>query len=792
MGEELSFREGTDAPELAQDGEHALEADEDCNEGLRLAQLIQLLSQQSDRSLLLSDLGALVPAGARQRLKDSGGLRSWLQQNTSLFVIAGPPGQESVSLAPGSDALTDAMARIAERERGEAARSTGNAAAAQRAASPAPFDEEVDGPSSLQLRGLPYRATAQDVCKFLGPKYEAMFADGCAGSAVHLLHNRDGRPSGFARVRLVSPEAAQACRDDLHLHSMEDRYVEVFVYSERPGKGRQRTRTGEEHNMGNSPEKESHKTASPPRDEGPRNICLAEAAGVTREQVVRECRQEMARQPRRRMLLSMLGVNLSAGGRAYLKQMDQGLKHFLRLFPSEFAVEGGKGCEYVVYTPQTLSEALDYDGQPQAFTEMAVAEAAAAAAANLAIPPMSPCPRKSPDVRISTGGARGIDTPSLWGTPAFKDPCQGHAVPDAAQFQGQAPWLPPWPGMPGMTQPDASGMPQGMPQWDPSAAGMAANAGAWAMPPVWAGWPQAQLPPWPATAPGADGVAQPPLPISLAFPGAFECGSGPAREAAAAGGVLTASTTTPESSNGSGHTTPPAGGAANATSSSVRLRGLPFSATEQDVFNFFGQYDVVDRVSEDPKAVNLLCRGNGRPSGQALVQMRSRNDAELARRILSGKWMGSRYIEVFLHGEDGNLEGMGGGAPPGEKKGVAGNSDEERRNQAAAVEAAAQVSAANAAMTALGPQTQGAQPWAMPAQQRAPVAQLWQMSCMAAMSGQAPPQVAMPSMPQHCGLAPGSQEESSWEALFHFLGREGVTAMAANMGGMPPPTVGGA
>merc|ERR1740129_2015591 len=84
------------------------------------------------------------------------------------------------------------------------------------------------------------------------------------------------------------------------------------------------------------------------------------AAGVTRETVVRECRAEMADPRKRRILLSMLGVALSPGARAYLKQTDQGLKHFLAQHPNEFSVEGGKGCEHVTHTPVLqLSQALE-------------------------------------------------------------------------------------------------------------------------------------------------------------------------------------------------------------------------------------------------------------------------------------------------------------------------------------------------------------------------------------------------------------------------------------------------
>eukprot|EP00435_Cladocopium_sp_Y103_P021451 s3007_g5.t1 len=44
-----------------------------------------------------------------------------------------------------------------------------------------------------------------------------------------------------------------------------------------------------------------------------------------------------------------------AGARAYLKQMDQGLKHFLANYQTEFVIEGNKGCEYVAYVPTPAS-----------------------------------------------------------------------------------------------------------------------------------------------------------------------------------------------------------------------------------------------------------------------------------------------------------------------------------------------------------------------------------------------------------------------------------------------------
>jgi len=86
----------------------------------------------------------------------------------------------------------------------------------------------------------------------------------------------------------------------------------------------------------------------------------------------------------------------------------------------------------------------------------------------------------------------------------------------------------------------------------------------------------------------------------------------------------------------------------------VRLRGLPFTSAEQDVLAFFAQHDIVDRIADGPKAVNILTRSNGRPSGQAIIQMRESQDAELAQSVLHGQWMGSRYIEVFLMSHEEN------------------------------------------------------------------------------------------------------------------------------------------
>jgi hypothetical protein len=90
----------------------------------------------------------------------------------------------------------------------------------------------------------------------------------------------------------------------------------------------------------------------------------------------------------------------------------------------------------------------------------------------------------------------------------------------------------------------------------------------------------------------------------------------------------------------------------NSNVAAVRLRGLPFSMSAQDVLAFFAQYDVCDRIADVPQAAQLLPKANGRPSGQARVQMRSRYDAEVVQQALHNQWIGGRYIEVFVYGEE--------------------------------------------------------------------------------------------------------------------------------------------
>jgi RNA recognition motif-containing protein len=78
----------------------------------------------------------------------------------------------------------------------------------------------------------------------------------------------------------------------------------------------------------------------------------------------------------------------------------------------------------------------------------------------------------------------------------------------------------------------------------------------------------------------------------------------------------------------------------NITTTTVRLVGLPFSATELDVRTFLSGCDI------PPNGISVISDASGRPSGKVLVHLRFAHDVDLA---LSKhrQMMGSRFIEVY-------------------------------------------------------------------------------------------------------------------------------------------------
>jgi RNA recognition motif-containing protein len=91
----------------------------------------------------------------------------------------------------------------------------------------------------------------------------------------------------------------------------------------------------------------------------------------------------------------------------------------------------------------------------------------------------------------------------------------------------------------------------------------------------------------------------------------------------------------------------------------IYVGNLPFSATETEIRELFGQHGTVESVSL------ITDRETGRPRGFGFVEM-SRADASSAIEKLNGKDMGGRPLRVNEAQERtaGGGGGGGGGGPP--------------------------------------------------------------------------------------------------------------------------------
>lgn len=74
----------------------------------------------------------------------------------------------------------------------------------------------------------------------------------------------------------------------------------------------------------------------------------------------------------------------------------------------------------------------------------------------------------------------------------------------------------------------------------------------------------------------------------------------------------------------------------------VRVRGLPWSATRDDIVNFFSPV----LVTGGPQGVHFTFTRDGRPSGEAFIEFSSADDLEAAL-LKHNAHMGKRYVEVF-------------------------------------------------------------------------------------------------------------------------------------------------
>ncbi|XP_028835900.1 epithelial splicing regulatory protein 1 isoform X2 [Denticeps clupeoides] len=90
----------------------------------------------------------------------------------------------------------------------------------------------------------------------------------------------------------------------------------------------------------------------------------------------------------------------------------------------------------------------------------------------------------------------------------------------------------------------------------------------------------------------------------------------------------------------------------------VRLRGLPYDATVQNILEFLGEFtgDIA------PHGVHMVLNAQGRPSGECFIQMCSVERAFLAAHRCHRQPMQDRYVEVFPCSLDDMLQVLRGGA----------------------------------------------------------------------------------------------------------------------------------
>ena len=81
-------------------------------------------------------------------------------------------------------------------------------------------------------------------------------------------------------------------------------------------------------------------------------------------------------------------------------------------------------------------------------------------------------------------------------------------------------------------------------------------------------------------------------------------------------------------------------GSVSTNTFALRMRGLPYRATEKDVVNFFQGITIV------PGGIHFLMNASGRPSGEGYVEFPNAEEAEKAMAKHNQRMM-HRYIELF-------------------------------------------------------------------------------------------------------------------------------------------------
>lgn len=92
----------------------------------------------------------------------------------------------------------------------------------------------------------------------------------------------------------------------------------------------------------------------------------------------------------------------------------------------------------------------------------------------------------------------------------------------------------------------------------------------------------------------------------------------------------------------------------------IRMRGLPFQATKQDILDFFKDYKPIE------SSILLTYRVDGRATGEGYVAFRDAVDAEAAM-TMQRSTIGARYIELFISNRDEHTRNMARSTPRQER-----------------------------------------------------------------------------------------------------------------------------
>merc|ERR1719458_881399 len=105
----------------------------------------------------------------------------------------------------------------------------------------------------------------------------------------------------------------------------------------------------------------------------------------------------------------------------------------------------------------------------------------------------------------------------------------------------------------------------------------------------------------------------------------------------------------------------------------VRVRGLPWSATTEEISSFFGECNIKD----GQEGIHMTMTREGRPSGEAYIEMEDDESCEKAVKK-DRQHMGKRYVEVFRakHSEMKWVVNKGGSNDDGDGGGFGGESAE--------------------------------------------------------------------------------------------------------------------